>query len=85
MRSKLRIEARQWVMARLDPQLWGDRQEVHVKDDWALLTIEERERKADEIIQMVRDIEALEKYTPKPIEYRWAEDDETQQTGGIGR
>jgi len=85
LRSKLRLETRQWLATRLDPQQWGDRQRIDVHDDWSLLTIEERERKADEIIQMVRDIEALEKYTPKPIEYRWADDDETPQTGGIGR
>ena len=28
LRSKLRIEARQWQMARLQPQQWGDRQQI---------------------------------------------------------
>ena len=34
---------------------------------------------------MVREIEALEKYKPRPIEYRWIEDGEEQAAhGGIG-
>ena len=27
-------------------EVWGDRQEVHVKEDWSKFTVEERERKA---------------------------------------
>src|SRR5262249_34899931 len=50
LRSKLRIEARQFHMARLHPQTWGDRQQIDVKNDWALLTEEERRRKAEEIV-----------------------------------
>src|ERR1041385_3032264 len=36
LRSKLRIEARQFHMSRLHPQQWGDRQRIDIKDDWAL-------------------------------------------------
>src|SRR4051812_28321238 len=83
LRSKLRLETRQWLATRLDPQQWGDRQRIDVHDDWSLLTIEERERKAEEIIQMLRDIQAIETYTPKPIEYRW-EPEPASETAGMG-
>jgi hypothetical protein len=56
-------------------------------DDWSLLTIEERERKADEILQMLKDLHAPT-YTPKPIEYRWIDDAEPNPAatpGGIGK
>jgi hypothetical protein len=59
LRSKLRIEARQFHMSRLQPQQWGDRQQIDVKNDWALLTEEERRRKADELIQMIRELREL--------------------------
>ena len=32
-RAKLRIEGRKWIMARLDPRLWGNRPEIRVKHD----------------------------------------------------
>ena len=32
-RARLRIEARKWIMARLDPRLWGYRQEIRVQND----------------------------------------------------
>jgi len=35
-------------MARLQPQQWGNRQRIDIKDDWALLTEDERRRKAEE-------------------------------------
>ena len=56
LRSKIRIEARQFHMSRLHPQQWGDRQQVDIKDDWSLLTEEERRRKAEELIQMIEEI-----------------------------
>src|ERR1051326_1936576 len=30
-RAKLRIDARKWQMARLDPRLWGDRQQIDLR------------------------------------------------------
>src|SRR5690348_12772148 len=37
LRSKLRIAARQLHMSRLQPETWGDKQIVGIKDDWSLL------------------------------------------------
>ena len=51
-RAKLRVDERHWQMSRLDPRLWGDRQEIQVKDDWTQLSIEERERRALKLIDM---------------------------------
>jgi len=46
-RARLRIETRKWIMARLDPRLWGNRPEIRVKDDWPpVLSVAEREGKA---------------------------------------
>jgi Bacteriophage Sf6, terminase small subunit-like len=56
LRSKIRIEARQFHMSRLHPQQWGDRQQLDERDDWSLLTEEERRRKADELIAMIREL-----------------------------
>src|SRR6185437_16012140 len=53
LRSKLRIEARQFHMSRLHPQTWGDKQQIDLRNDWSLLTEEERRRKAKELIQMI--------------------------------
>jgi hypothetical protein len=43
-------------MSRLHPQQWGERQQIDVRDDWSLLTEEERRRKADELIAMIREL-----------------------------
>jgi hypothetical protein len=55
-RSKLRMEGRQWVMSRLLPQQWGDKQQINIKDDWSLLSEDERRRRADELISMIREL-----------------------------
>ena len=85
LRSKLRIEARQWQMARLHPQQWGDRQRIDIKNDWSLLSAEERERKARELIAMIEEIRNPPP-GPPPLVYRWQEPDEDddQQQRGIG-
>jgi hypothetical protein len=85
LRSKIRIEARQFHMARLHPQQWGDKQQIDVKNDWALLTEEERRRKADELIAMIRELREPP-MQPPPLVYRPEEalDDEPANTGGIG-
>src|SRR5580700_10055540 len=46
LRSKIRIESRQWLMSRRDPQQWGDRQSVDVSANIMLLSPEERMQKA---------------------------------------
>jgi hypothetical protein len=83
LRSKLRIEARQFHMSRLHPQQWGERQQIDVKNDWALLTEEERRRKADELIAMIRELKEPPMQTP-PLVYRPEEAPDEPGTGGIG-
>ena len=56
LRSKIRTEARQFHMSRLHPQQWGETQQTEVRDDWGPLTEEERRRKADELIAMIREL-----------------------------
>jgi hypothetical protein len=56
LRSKLRIEARQFHMSRLHAQTWGDKQTIDIKNDWALLSEEERRRKGDELIAMIQEL-----------------------------
>jgi hypothetical protein len=85
LRSKLRIEARQFHMSRLHPQQWGEKQQIDIKNDWALLSEEERGRKADELIAMIRELREPP-MQPPPLVYRPEEapDDEPAATGGIG-
>jgi hypothetical protein len=83
LRSKIRIEARQFHMSRLHPQQWGDRQQIDVKNDWALLTEEERRRKADELIVMIRELQAPP-MQPPPLVYRPEEAPEEPESGRSG-
>ena len=85
LRSKIRIEAWQFHMSRLHPQTWGERQTIDVKNDWALLTEEERRRKAEELIAMIRELKEPP-MQPSPLVYRGEEppDDEPANTRGIG-
>jgi len=84
LRSKIRIETRQWQMARRHPQEWGDRQTLDIKNDWSLLTLEERQRKAEELIQMIEDLKKPP-MQPPPLIYRPEEpEDDAPLTGGIG-
>jgi hypothetical protein len=69
LRSKLRIEARQFHMSRLHVQTWGEKQTIDIKKDWALLTEEERRRKADELIAMIRELKEPP-LQPPPLVYR---------------
>jgi len=55
-RARLRIEGRKWVMARLDPRLWGNRPEIRVKDDWSLLSVAEREAKVLDLIGVAKKL-----------------------------
>ena len=82
-RSKLRMEGRQWVMSRLLPQQWGDKQQINIKDDWALLSEDERRRRADELISMIRELREPPP-SPPPLVYRWEEAPEEAEPGGIG-
>jgi hypothetical protein len=86
LRSKIRIEARQFHMARLLPQQWGDKQTIDVKSDWSLLTEDERGRKADELIAMIRELREPPPQPP-PLVYRAEEapdEPEPATTGGVG-
>src|SRR5215472_14818674 len=83
LRSKIRIETRQWQMARRHPQEWGDRQQIDIKDDWSLLTEDERRRKADELIAMIRELREPP-MQPPPLVYRWEELPEEREPVGIG-
>jgi terminase small subunit-like protein len=82
-RSKLRMEGRQWVMSRLLPQQWGDKQQINIKDDWSLLTEDERRRRADELILMIKDLKEPPQ-GPPPLVYRAEEATDEPEPGGIG-
>jgi len=85
LRSKIRIETRQWQMARRHPQEWGDRQQIEVRNDWALLSEDERRRRAEELIAMIQELKNPPP-GPPPIVYRPEEpsEDDDQQQRGIG-
>jgi hypothetical protein len=85
LRSKIRIEVRQFHMSRLHPTQWGERQEIDIKNDWALLTEEERRRKAEELIAMIEEIKNPPQ-GPPPLTYRPEQppEDDDQQQRGIG-
>jgi hypothetical protein len=83
LRSKLRIEARQFHMSRLHVQTWGEKQTIDIKNDWALLSEEERGRKADELIQMIRELREPP-MQPPPLVYRPEEAPDEREPSGIG-
>ena len=82
LRSRIKIETRQWQMARRHPQEWGDRQQVDVRNDMAALTVEERMRKAAELLDLVRAITGP-RPEPPPLVYRPEEapDDDSVEVG----
>ena len=53
MRSKMRIEARQWLMSRRDPKQWGDKSSVDVSANIMLLSPEERVQKALQLFDLM--------------------------------
>jgi hypothetical protein len=53
LRSKIRIESRQWLMARRDPQQWGDKQSLDVSANIMLLSPEERMQKALQLFDLM--------------------------------
>ena len=53
LRSKLRVQTIQWSIARMDPKQWGNRQRINATSDRSQLTVEERERRALELLGMV--------------------------------
>ena len=53
LRSKIRIESRQWLMSRRDPRLWGDKQSLDVSANIMLLSPEERVQKALQLFDLV--------------------------------
>jgi hypothetical protein len=52
LRSKIRIEGRQWIMSRRNPQQWGDKQSVDVSGNIMLLSPEERVQKALQLFDL---------------------------------
>ena len=76
LRSRLRMEGRQWVMARLAPQQWGDRQQIDMKADMLLqMPEEQRVKKALELLDMVREVVNRPKER-RPIVYNSEDGDE---------
>ena len=72
-------------MSRLHPQQWGEKQTFEVKNDWNLLTPDERRRKAEELVAMIRELREPPMQLP-PLVYmpEEAPDDEPSATAGIG-
>jgi hypothetical protein len=60
VRSKIRIEARQFHMSRLHRQTWGEKQQVNVKHDYSQMTEAERLRKAHELVGLIQEIQHSE-------------------------
>jgi hypothetical protein len=84
LRSKLRIEARQFHMSRLHRDTWGEATKVDVKHDYSQMTEAERLKKAHELVGLIHEIQRGPELPP-PLEYRPEEtDEEPQPTGGIG-
>jgi hypothetical protein len=83
LRSKLRIEARQFHMSRLHVQQWGEKQAIDIKSNWALLSEDERRRKADELIQIIRELREPPTQPP-PLVYRPEETPDEREPSGIG-
>jgi hypothetical protein len=53
LRSKVRIESRQWLMSRRDPTQWGDKSSVDVSANIMLLSPEERVQKALQLFDLM--------------------------------
>jgi hypothetical protein len=53
LRSKVRIEARQWLMSRRDPKHWGDKQSLDVSANIMLLSPQERVQKALQLFDLM--------------------------------
>ena len=84
LRSKLRIETRQWQMSRRHPAEWGDKQQVDLKHDFSHMTEAQRLQKARELIGLVHEIQKGPELPP-PLDYRPEEpEEEPQPIGGIG-
>src|SRR5262249_31597455 len=83
LRSKIQIETRQWQMASRHPQEWGDRQQIDVKNEWALLPPEDPHRRADDRTAMTRELNKPP-MQPPPLVYRWEEPPEGPEPGGSG-
>ena len=83
-RARLRIDARKWQMARLNPRLWGDRQQVDLKTDCSHMTEAARLQKVHELIGLVEDIKRGPEMPPS-LEYRREEAEEEPPSGIGGR
>ena len=91
MRSKIRIESRQWLMSRRDPKQWGDKSSVDVSANIMLLSPEERVQKPLQLFDL------MEKFVERqnnpvgggPLVYDTGDDDlpllEVPRNSGFGR
>ena len=86
LRSKIRIEARQFHMSRLHRDTWGEKAQVDLKHDFSQMTEAQRLQQARELIGLVHEIQKGPELPP-PLEYRpeEAEDPQPTPTSGIGR
>ena len=56
LRSKIRIESRQWLMSRRDPKQWGNKSSVDVSANIMMLSPEERVQKALQLFDSWRSL-----------------------------
>ena len=82
LRSKVRIEARQFHMSRLHRGTWGEKQTVDVNANFNLMSEAELLEKAKELLGMVEFLNAPPPQPP-PLVYR-GEETEDDPPGGIG-
>jgi hypothetical protein len=54
LRSKIKVEGRQWLMARRNPAQWGDNQSLDVTGNIMLLSPEERVQKALQLFDLMK-------------------------------
>ena len=83
LRSKLRIEARQFHMSRLHRDTWGEATKLDVKHHYSQMTEAERLKKAHELVGLIHQIQKGPELPP-PLEYRPEEPEEEPQPSGIG-
>jgi len=58
LRSRVRIGVRQLHMRRLQPQTWGDKLTVGIKNDGNPLSEDGRRRRAEELLAIIKAIKA---------------------------
>ena len=90
LRSKIRIESRQWLMSRRDPQQWGDKSSVDVSGNIMMLSPEERVQKALQLFDLMEKFIEREKnpIANRPLVYDPGDDGPVlviDEKNGFGR